>query len=251
MASPTDTDRAVSGATIAQTPININLPASPGLQNGDLAIVVLRIPANITTTWPSGWTNFLNDGTNTWHDIDLDAADDRISVVARDCDGSEGTGQISITPSASCKYAAIVYRIAGALPFSSQSPDILSAIGNSANPDCPSETVTGGPKDILSLALDTHSGEQTTTVTYPTNYTNTGQVTTGSGGAVATNCQINFCSRQLTAASSEDPSAFTISGAQPWTALTILIQEAAAAAPGSPIGAHTRRRIQSEASQVW
>jgi hypothetical protein len=233
MASPTDTDRATSGASIAQTPVNINLPATPGLQAGDLAIVCLRIPANITTTWPSGWTNFLNDGTNTWHDIDLDAGDDRISVVARDCDGSEGTGQLSVTPSASCKYAAIVYRIAGARSFASQSPDILSAIGNSANPDCPSESVTGGPKDILSLALDTHVGEQTTTVTYPTSYTNTGQVTTGSGGAVATNCQINFCSRQLTAASSEDPSAFTISGANPWTALTILIQEPAAAAAAS------------------
>jgi len=234
MASPTDTGRGTSGASVAQTPVNINLP-NPALANGDLAIVVLRIPAAITTTWPSGWTNFLNDGTNTWHDLDLDAADDTITVVARDCDGTEGTGQISITPSASCKYAAIVYRVTGALPFASQSPDILSAIGNSVNPDCPSETVTGGPKDILALALDTHAGEQTTTVTYPTNYVNTGQITSGSGGAATTNCQINYCSRQLTAASSEDPSAFTISGAQPWTALTILIQEPAGAAAASLI----------------
>ena len=92
--------------------------------------------------------------------------------------------------------------------------------------------MTGGPKDILALALDTHEGEQTSTVTYPTNYVNTGQITSGTGGATATNCQINFCSRQVSGASSEDPSAFTISGAQNWTAYTLVVHPADAGGGG-------------------
>ena len=226
MASPTSVSRTTTSATVAGSTI-VNL--DPNLAAGDLLIICLRNPANITSTWPAGYDNFLNDGTNTWHDLDLDASDDRITVIARDCDGTEPSS-INLTFSASSKYCAVAYRISGAAAYADQAPDILSAIGNSANPDCPSESVTGGPKDILALALDTHSGEQTAVVTYPTNYVNTGQVTSGTGGATATNAQINYCDRQVSAASSEDPSAFTISGAQPWTAITVLVQEPAAAA---------------------
>ncbi len=224
MASPTDAGRATSQLTTAGASFTVNLPTS--IASGDLLIIALRIPATITTTWPSGYQNYLNDGTNTWHDLDLDAGDDSITIIARDCDGTEGAS-ITVTPSASAKFCAVAYRITGARAYSSQAPDILSAIGSSVNPDCPSENVTGGPKDILSLALDTHVGEQTTTVTYPTSYTNTGQITTGGGGVTTTNCQINYCSRQLTAVSSEDPSAYTISGSQSWTAITILVQQPA------------------------
>lgn len=227
MASPTSVSRTSTSFASANTTFNVQLDAN--LASGDLLIIVLRFAGNAVSTWPTGYQNFLSDGTNTWHDIDLDAGDDRISVVARDCDGAEPS-TITVTTDVSVKGCAVAYRISGARAYSSQSPDILSAIGNSANPDCPSETVTGGPKDILSLALDTHVGEQTTTVTYPTNYVNTGQITSGTGGVTTSNCQINYCDRQVSAASSEDPSAYTISGAQPWTALTILIQEPAAAA---------------------
>lgn len=230
MASPTSVSRTTTTVTTASNSWTVNL--DPNLASGDLLVIVLRVAGNQTTTWPSGYQNFLSDGTNTWHDLDLDAGDDRITVIARDCDGAEASS-INVTLGAADKGCAVAYRISGALAYATQAPDILSATGNSVNPDCPSESVTGGPKDILALALDTHVGEQTATVTYPTNYVNTGQVTSGTGGATATNCQINYCDRQVSAASSEDPSAFTISGAQPWTAITILVQEAAAGGGGT------------------
>lgn len=227
MASPSSVSRTTTAVTAASASWTVNLDAA--LASGDLLIIALRVAGNHTTTWPSGFQNFLSDGTNTWHDLDLDAGDDRITVIARDCDGAEASS-ITVTLGAADKGCAVAYRISGALPHATQAPDLLSATGSSVNPDCPSESVTGGPKDILALALDTHVGEQTATVTYPTNYVNTGQVTSGATGVATTNCQINFCDRQVSAASSEDPSAFTISGSQPWTAITILVQEAAAAA---------------------
>ena len=228
MASPTSVSRTTTAVTVASSSWTVNL--DPNLAAGDLLIIALRVAAGTVTTWPAGFQNFLSDGSNTWHDLQWDGgAGDVDTVIARDCDGAEASS-INVTLSASLKGCAVAYRISGATPYATQSPDILSAQGNSVNPDCPSENVTGGPKDILALALDLHQGEQTSTVTYPTSYTNTGQVTSGTGGATTTNCQINYCDRQVSAASSENPSAFTISGAQPWDAVTILVQEAAAAA---------------------
>lgn len=238
MASPSSVSRTETEVATASASWTVNL--DPNLASGDLLIIVLREAVGFATTWPAGYDNFLSDGTNTWHDFGPDAGDDIVTVIARDCDGAEASS-ITVTLSSAGKGCAVAYRISGATPYATQAPDLLSATGNDANPDCPSESVTGGPKDILALALDTHQGEQTATVTYPTNYVNTGQATSGTAGTTPTNCQINYCDLQVTAASSENPSAFTISGANNWIALTILVQEPAGAAATSliyPRGMH-------------
>ena len=247
MAVPTSVSRTTTSVATASSSWTVNL--DPNLAAGDLLIIVLRIAGAETSTWPAGFDNFVTNGVNPFHDIQLDASDDLVTVVARDCDGTEASS-ITVTLGTTNKGCAVAYRISGARAYSSQEPDLLSASGNSVNPDCPSENVTGGPKDVLALALDTHEGEQTATVTYPTGYVNTGQVTSGTGGATATNCQINYCENGFGAISSENPSAFTISGAQNWAALTILVQEPAAAAPGPPIAAW-KRRDAVLASQLW
>lgn len=228
MAVPTSVSRTTTSVATASNSWTVNL--DPNLAAGDLLIIALRVAAGVVTTWPAGFQNFLNDGSNTWHDLQWDGgAGDVDTIIARDCDGAEASS-INVTLSASLKGCAVAYRISGARAYSSQSPDILSAQGNSANPDCPSENVTGGPKDVLALALDFHQGEQTATVTYPTGYVNTGQITSGTGGATTSNCQINYCENGFGAISSEDPGAFTISGAQPWDAVTLLVQEPTVAA---------------------
>lgn len=228
MAAPTSVSRTTTAVTTASSSWTVNL--DPALANGDLLIIILRTAEAETSTWPSGYQNWLvSGGINTWHDLQADTSDDVVTIVVRDCDGSEASS-INVTFGTTCKGCAVAYRISGAAAWSVTVPDSNHANGSSTNPDPPSVNVAGGPKDILAIALDTHVGEQTTTVTYPTNYGNTGQITSGSGGSVATNCQINYCDRQVTAASSEDPSAFTISGSQAWAAITILVQEPAGGA---------------------
>ena len=216
---PVDAARQPTGISAASAFHTVQLPT--GIVTGSLVIIVGRIAGNRTTTWPAGWQTYLNDGTRDWHDVDLDAADDRITAVYRVCDGTEGAS-IIVGLSASDKGSYIAYRISGHEDPSTQAPEILSAIGNTAGPDSPSLTPAGGLKNYLVLSLDTHAGEQTTVVTPPIGYTNTGQVTSGTGGQVATNCQINYASRQV-AASVENPGAYVISASGAWTALTIVI----------------------------
>lgn len=233
MTSPVDEQQITSNVQTAGT----SLPVVYGFTTcnaGDTIIVVMRCAVAVTTTWPSGWTTFLI------HDVSPDAANDVNTVVVRKADGSETGGlgtNFTVTSDVSTKMAAVAYRISGAADPTVTSPEISTAVtGTSVNPDPGSRSVTGGPKDILALALDLHAGEQTTTVTYPTNYTNTGQVTSGTAGAIDSNCQINYCSRQLSAVSSEDPGAFTISTTSTgWTAYTIVVHPSAAAAATSLI----------------
>ena len=247
MAAPTSVSRTTTAVTVASSSWTVNL--DPNLAAGDLLIIVLRTAETETSTWPAGFDNFIVAGANTWHDLAADASDDRVTIIARDCDGAEASS-INVTFGTTCKGCAVAYRISGALSYASQVPTTNHANGNSVNPDPPLRNVINAPTDILALALDTHVGEQTAVVTYPTNYGNTGQVTSGTGGATATNCQINYCDRQLTAVSDEDPGAFTISGAQPWGAITILVEQPAAAAPGPPLGAW-KRPSAAQQSQIW
>lgn len=225
MASPADAERATRSTSTAGTSHTVSGKTTSTPSAGDTLIIVFRAATACTTTWPAGYDTFLV------HDATDDASDDVVTIVVRKATGSEST-TITVTSSVSTKMAAVTYWITGAADPTVTSPEISTvATGNSVNPDPGSRSVTGGPKDILALALDTHAGEQTSTVTYPTNYVNTGQITSGSGGAVATNCQINFCSRQVSAASSEDPSAFTISGAQDWAAYTIVVHPGSSSTP--------------------
>lgn len=221
MASPVDAARAGSSTTAAGTSHTISLPT--GIVAGSLVVIATRFAVASVSTWPAEWQNFLR------HDVSPDAADDVNTVVYRKCDGTEGAS-ITVTTSVATKMATIARRVSGHEDPVVQAPQInADATGNSVNPDCGSISPIGGSKDYLFFALDQHSGEQTSTVTYPTNYINTQQVTSGTGGAVATNCQINSGTRQLTAVS-EDPTAFTISGAQEWTAWTLAVHPPGAAA---------------------
>ena len=233
MAAPTSVSRTETEVATASSSWTVNL--DPALAAGDLLIICMRVAGAETSTWPAGFDNFIVAGATTFHDIVLDTSDDTITIIARDCDGTEASS-ITVTLGTTNKGCAVAYRISGGESYATRVPNTNWASGTDANPDPPLRNVSSGTKDILALALDTHVGEQTTTVTYPTNYVNTGQVTSGVGGATATNCQINYCDRQVTAAASEDPSAFTISGAQPWAALTILVEAAAAATVTMSVG---------------
>lgn len=80
-------------------------------------------------------------------------------IAYRYADGTEGS-TIDLTSSASTRSATITYRISGAADPSVQAPQIgTTATGSSTTPDPPSVSVTGGSKDILTIACFGRGGE--------------------------------------------------------------------------------------------
>jgi hypothetical protein len=229
MASPVDASRIQSQTTTANTSHVVNTTNPPA---GVLLIVLLRFAAAPGTVTFTGYTPLASDAS--------DASDDQTSIYYRWTDGTEGASD-AMTTANSVKYAGLTWRITGAENPAITAPEISAvAVGttaaNSANPA--SRAVTGGPKDVLYLALAGGDGEVGAYTAAPTNYVNLAATNSGTGGAAATNCFIGGASRAITASSSDDPGAFThgahLAG---WTAFTVVVHPAGAAfinaAPGS------------------
>jgi hypothetical protein len=229
VASPAVAATNTTNITSAADPWTVNLPAS--ISAGDLLIVLLRgnngNAALAGGNPPSGWTALVNGESS-------DASNDVTHVLYRWADGGEGT-TLSVDLSSTAKGAAISYRITGAENPATQAPEVSTvAVDTGANADPGTVTPTGGSKDYLFLVFAGLDGE-TQTYTEPTSYSNLLQANSGTGGTPDTNVRVGAAERQLTA-SSEDPGAFTNSAPSTgWTAYTIAIHPAAAAATASLI----------------
>lgn len=235
MASPVDADRAATSvSTAVASPQNINLPGS--ISAGDLLVMLIRTPGAVSITTPSGWTALVNNNTS-------DASDDTTSIYYKKATGSEGATQ-SVAFSGSTKVAAVVWRITGAEDPATQAPEVsTTATGTSTVPDPTTVTPTGGSKDYLFLWLGGWEGEQTSPPSSDmTNYVNETGASTGTGGAVTTNCGVGGASRQLTA-SSENPPVWAISVSDNWSAWAVAIHPPAPPAATDPRGAYAEAKI--------
>jgi hypothetical protein len=204
---------ATSGDTAA-TSHNVVLPAT--VAPGDFLMIFGRVASTGgTVTVPGGWTvvQDTSDGSN---NTQFMAWKDTLAV------GNEDGTNVSIGHS-SAKMAAISI----AVPFG-ENPAVRTperstvAVGTSTTPDPTTVTPTGGAKDYLFIWFGGWEGEQTLSKTAPTNYTDRADVSTGTGGAVTSNCQIKIGDRQLNA-SSTDPGSLTLSASDDWTAWAIAI----------------------------
>lgn len=197
-----------------------------GVQDGEGSIIVLsRDGGTGTVTFSDSYIEL------------VDANDDdgfASAAVAYKQGGASEPSSITVTTTLSGEFTARAYRISGHLDFDTQAPDIgfLTDDGNVTTHNPPSVNVTGGPKDILSLAVLPFDTDGPTVSTFPTGYTNTGLTVSGSSGS---QCSLAFCRRDLSSVSSEDPDAFTITATRRAIPITILIQEDAAS--GSAITA--------------
>src|SRR3990172_9436389 len=131
----------------AGTQHTVSLPT--GVQSGDLLIVVFgyKNGTSQTINWPGGWTQFFrSDRTTT------------VGVVAayRQADGSEGS-TITVGTSGSIKTSHNSYRITGAENPLKPPPQSSAPNGTSPPPAPPSLTPTGGAKDYLWIAVETHN----------------------------------------------------------------------------------------------
>jgi len=224
MTSPTVVLETESGNSGSSTTFTVD---TGSVQDGEGSIIVVsRDGGSGTVTFSDGYTE------------SLDANDDdgfASAAVAYKQGGASEPSSITVTSTLSGEFTARAYRVSGHLSFDTQAPDIgfLTNEGNVTVHNPPSVNVTGGTKDILSIALlpfDTHN---VSVSIFPSGYTNTGMTVSGASGS---QCSLAFARRALSAVSLEDPGSFTLSGTRRGIPITLLIQEDAAS--GSTITAN-------------
>lgn len=218
MAAPVDAARAVTNVSTATQFWSVNWPA--GIVAGDLVLAWFRTANGAVGGPPStNWNSLVTDS--------ADASDDYCAVYVKRCVGGE-SGTVTFDFSASCKGAAILWRVTGAPdPILEIEPTISAAArgttaANSADPG--SVAPPGAPVDTLYFALGGGDGEAGAYTGAPTNYGNLQAANSGTGGAAASNCFIGGASRQILASSSDNPGVFTHGGhTSAWTAFTVAI----------------------------
>lgn len=237
MAFATSFAPAATNISTAADPHTVNINPSGTPNQNELLLCIGRIPAGNQsgTIFPTGWTqqfNVTQAGSSTdricvgYKYLTAGAAE--IGASTMSCDVDTATARLG---------AWLVWRILGAENPGTQAPQFATATtGTTANPDSGSVTPAGGTvKDYLIFTIGTAEGEQTTPYgTLPTNYSlYSGGANSGTGGAVATNCTMTGAARELNTGSAQDPGAFTMSLADDWWAMTVLIHPSSAPPPTS------------------
>lgn len=202
----------------AGTSHSVVLPAV--VTAGDRLIVVLGMSQQagaFTVTWDNStagtWTQVFDVGT---------ADEDRGVCYAKIADGTEDGLTLTVTTSASAASEAVAFRVTGA-HASAAIEATTDATQNSATQDPPSLTPSWGAADTLWLALAMAPGGTRTYDAFPTDYVDTGYHNNdGVPGAV-----VGFAWRSINA-TSQDPSAFTLSAAVRPVVATLAIRPAAA-----------------------
>lgn len=217
MAFPVVDSITVSTFSTAATAHLVTMPAT--VNSGDLLTVLFSsawaTPDTVAT--PSGWSLLsANSRTNI-----------QFGVYYKIADGTEDGTTVDFVTTNARKAVAQVYRISawhGTTP-----PEVGTAANlGDTQPDPPSLTPSWGADDTLWLASFGSAGNPTITVV-PTSYTNENDDST----TTPTAATVGSARRELNA-TSDDPSAYTITASQNWVAQTLAVRPSAGGTP------HTR-----------
>lgn len=187
---------------------NVSYPAT--VNAGDLLVAVFCSDGNPDIGWPGSWVEIVEAG---------QSGTTGYAIAYLDAAGTE-SGTFAVTLTSSERAAAAVYRITGAEDPATQAPEVQATTYTTASSsyDPPNITPTGGSKDYLFIAAATKEAAATVSA-FPTSYTNTGET---AGQTNAAGCQVGYSERQLTA-SSENPSAMTLTAGEIGAAHTIAV----------------------------
>lgn len=207
--------------TVFSTAATSHLVDMPAVVNaGDQLIIAFSSDGSSTVTPPSGFSQL-----HTTSNTNLV----RLGTYRKVADGTEGGTTVDVVTSASCKAAAHTYRITSW--HGTTIPEVgTAATGASVNPDPPTLSPSWGAEDTLWLALAGINALVTTSV-YPTNYTDGTTSGTSSG-----NANTVISARRELNATSDDPSALTVSTNTEWVAQTLAIRPAAGGAAATDPG---------------
>lgn len=214
MASPavvgTAAETAVSTASTSHV---VNLPTGT---TGNLLLAIM--------SKGSAGTNPAVDALAGWNELLDEAQTLGLYIAWRTADGTEGA-TTTFTISSATRGAWIVYEISGHIDPGTQAPQIgTTATGSSTTPDPPSVSVTGGSKDILTIACFGRSGEEADDDTWVTS------APSGFGGLLQKACGVagtNLAGIVATAHLAEttataNPGTFTAATGA-WRAQTIVV----------------------------
>ncbi len=197
-----------NGSNSSQTSLSVSVPA---VTAGDrLVAAFFTSGGGGGGSAPSGWTRIYDDN-------------QYVSVYEKIASGSESSGSVTFTQDTSGGWATQVYLITGSHPSSASQVSSIVSGSNTSSVDPGTFTPTGGAKDWLWIAYDLHGhlfGTTRTISTYPTDYTST----TPSNQTGGISQQLAGSAYRQLNASSENPGAFTLSGAiQTSRAFTIVV----------------------------
>lgn len=219
-----------NNGTDTGTSHTVNLPTP--ISSGQLLLAFFCVDSVETTTWPTGgdaWTKIVDDV----------GSQQTTAVAYRIADGTEG-GSIEVTTPGSEISNHVTHRYTnwhGTTP-----PEASSATGSNSSPNPPSVTASWGSEDNFFIAGCGYNDGRTTVSTYPTNYASN-QHNEQDGAAGGTGVGI---ATDEVASDNQDPGTYSLSSSEAWTAFTVVIRPAAAAAGGAtPIPDHAglfRRR---------
>ncbi len=212
MSSPTVVGTpAETAITSAGTSHVVNLPAGA---TGNLLIAILDKGSTAATVNAlTGWTELLDENSA-----------NGLYIAYRVCDGSEGA-TTTFTLSASTRGAWIVYEITGHVAPATQAPQVgTTATGSGTTPNPPSVSVTGGSKDILTIACFGRDGEEADDDTWVTAApSGFGSLLQKACGTAGTNLGGMIATAHLgSTTATSDPGTFTCATGG-WRAQTIVI----------------------------
>lgn len=222
-----------SATTTAGTSHTISL-GSPTA--GWIIVVFVRYAGAPGTVTFTGYTSLVSDSS--------DASDDTTQIFWKLSDGTEGADD-TLTTANSIKLAAFSVRASEA---ANRAPAISAvAVGTTVANTCSPNNVapTQLLEDTLYLAFGGCDGESTFTAA-PTNYTNFQGATSGTGGAVATNCFIGAGVRTILGSTGDDAGTFTHGAANAgWTAFAVALSGRDTYAAPTNYGTHAvfNRRV--------
>jgi len=228
MATPVIESTADSTLGSASTTFTITYPT--GIAADDVLLLVGSVdnastPADYVTGYPSGWTELFDDP-----DDDGFA---RGFLAYKKADGTE-TGTFNLTLSSSRPACARMYRISGAEDPATQAPEYVNKTdtGNSTTHDPPAITPAGGSADYLYFAFLPYDTYTVTVSTYPSGYTSTGDLQSGSSGA---QCRLGYAVKSTTASTTENPSSYTLSSTRRSVVTTVAITPSGGGGPGPSV----------------
>jgi hypothetical protein len=215
MAAPTPSDFVTTDITTAATSFTINIPTSAVA--GDRVFVAFGYAVTGNTISLNGAPT----GLVVEKQIEMAAGGTNgLYCLVYEVQGSETT--ITLDATSSTKAGAVACRIQGDEDPGTQAPEFSTgATGSNGPPDPDAVTPTGGSKDYLFIIAGSMGGEIALTAA-DADYSNFTEADSGTGGAVTSNSRTAIATRQLTAAASDDPDAFTGGDSTgEWAAMTI------------------------------
>lgn len=222
---------ATANASTISNSTSHTVPVPTGISAGERMVAVAVMDGTPTVNDPSGWTRLATQQ-NTVVGLQM------VVWEIRTATGSE-TNETWTTLSAEESYT-VTYRISGHASGSAANVNTISGGSDVGAPDCPASTPSWGSAETLWIAV---AGVDTpiSLSAQPSGYTDVLRDDTGGSGGVTIGAAY-----KISTASSENPGAFTGSGAE-WAAVTIAVEPASGGGGGSGgppfIGDMRRRRI--------